>query len=138
MGDAEKLEFYCCHESVGRVVSGGDASGLRTGDRVFVPGSRGFVDVNGLFGGAAARKETIPAPPGIDLVDDENDVIDGRTDPGADLFVFVQTDSGEARRDDERFLHVAAWEFAGDGVEPRRHEEPLRYESVQPTERSYK
>ena len=41
------------YESVGRVVSGGDASGLRTGDRVFVPGSRGFVDVNGLFGGAA-------------------------------------------------------------------------------------
>ena len=43
------------YESVGRVVSGGDASGLRAGDRVFVPGSRGFVDVNGLFGGAAAR-----------------------------------------------------------------------------------
>ena len=57
---------------------------------------------------------------------------------GAHFRTEYQTDSGEARRDDERFLHVAAWEFAGDGVEPRRHEEPLRYESVQPTERSYK
>jgi 3-hydroxyethyl bacteriochlorophyllide a dehydrogenase len=43
------------YESVGRVVSGGERSGLRAGDRVFVPGSRGFTDVRGLFGGAAAR-----------------------------------------------------------------------------------
>lgn len=43
------------YESVGRVVSGGDGARLRAGDRVFVPGSRGFVDVRGLFGGAAAR-----------------------------------------------------------------------------------
>ncbi len=57
---------------------------------------------------------------------------------GAHFRTEYQTDSGEARRDDERFLHVAAWEFTGDGSEPRRHEEPLHYESVQPTERSYK
>ncbi len=43
------------YESVGRVVSGGTHSGLKEGDRVFVPGSRGFTDVRGLFGGAAAR-----------------------------------------------------------------------------------
>ena len=43
------------YESVGRVVSGGDSAGLQPGDRVFVPGSRGFIDVNGLFGGAASR-----------------------------------------------------------------------------------
>ncbi len=43
------------YESVGRVVSGGESAGLQPGDRVFVPGSRGFIDVNGLFGGAASR-----------------------------------------------------------------------------------
>lgn len=43
------------YESVGRVVSGGEASGLAAGERVFVPGSRGFSEVRGLFGGAAAR-----------------------------------------------------------------------------------
>jgi 3-hydroxyethyl bacteriochlorophyllide a dehydrogenase len=43
------------YESVGRVVSGGQRAGLHAGDRVFVPGSRGFTDVRGLFGGAAAR-----------------------------------------------------------------------------------
>ncbi len=43
------------YESIGRVVSAGEASGLYQGDRVFVPGSRGFSNVRGLFGGAAAR-----------------------------------------------------------------------------------
>lgn len=44
------------YESVGRVrVAGPGATGCRVGDRVFVPGSRGFSNVRGLFGGAAAR-----------------------------------------------------------------------------------
>lgn len=43
------------YESVGRVVEAGDASGLVVGQRVFVPGSKGFSEVRGLFGGAAAR-----------------------------------------------------------------------------------
>jgi len=43
------------YESVGRIVEAGPASGRSTGDLVFVPGSRGFADVRGLFGGAAAR-----------------------------------------------------------------------------------
>ncbi|MFO0690320.1 MAG: chlorophyll synthesis pathway protein BchC [Myxococcota bacterium] len=43
------------YESVGRVVEAGPASGRRVGERVFVPGSSGFRDVRGLFGGAAAR-----------------------------------------------------------------------------------
>ena len=43
------------YESVGRIVRGGEAQGLRPGDRVFVPGSGGFVGVRGLFGGAASR-----------------------------------------------------------------------------------
>jgi 3-hydroxyethyl bacteriochlorophyllide a dehydrogenase len=43
------------YESLGRVTSAGEASGHRVGERVFVPGSRGFKDVRGLFGGAASR-----------------------------------------------------------------------------------
>jgi len=49
-----------------------------------------------------------------------------------------QTEDGEARRDDEHFTHVAAWEFTGDGIEPKRHEEPLVFEEVHLAVRSYK
>jgi succinate dehydrogenase / fumarate reductase flavoprotein subunit len=49
-----------------------------------------------------------------------------------------QTPEGEAARDDERFTHVAAWEYTGEGSEPRRHEESLTFEFVKPTQRSYK
>ena len=48
------------YESVGRVVSSGDATQLEVGQQVFVPGSRGFTDVQGLFGGAA-RSLVVPA-----------------------------------------------------------------------------
>jgi succinate dehydrogenase / fumarate reductase flavoprotein subunit len=49
-----------------------------------------------------------------------------------------QTEEGEARRDDENFSHVTAWEHAGEGAEPRPHREPLRFETVELTQRSYK
>ncbi len=43
------------YETVGRVIEAGAESGLCVGDLVFVPGSRGFKSVAGLFGGAARR-----------------------------------------------------------------------------------
>ena len=49
-----------------------------------------------------------------------------------------QTDEGEALRDDERFTHVSAWEHRGPGAEPRMHTEPLDFERVSLTQRSYK
>ena len=49
-----------------------------------------------------------------------------------------QTQDGEASRDDEHFMHVAAWEYTGEGKRPTRHEEQLRYEVVKPSTRSYK
>ena len=49
-----------------------------------------------------------------------------------------QFPDGEARRDDEKFAHVAAWEFKGDSEAPERHEEPLVYEETKFTTRSYK
>ena len=49
-----------------------------------------------------------------------------------------QTEDGEALRDDERFTHVSAWEFAGDGAKPILHKEPLVYEFIELKQRSYK
>jgi succinate dehydrogenase / fumarate reductase flavoprotein subunit len=49
-----------------------------------------------------------------------------------------QTEEGEAKRDDENYCHVAAWEYQGDGVEPLRHIEELKFENVKLTQRSYK
>jgi succinate dehydrogenase / fumarate reductase flavoprotein subunit len=45
---------------------------------------------------------------------------------------------GEAKRDDDRFAHVAAWQWAGETTEPIRHEEALVYEEAQLSTRSYK
>lgn len=49
-----------------------------------------------------------------------------------------QTEDGEAKRDDKKFAYVAAWEFAGDGKSPTLHKEPLEFEYVKPSQRSYK
>jgi succinate dehydrogenase / fumarate reductase, flavoprotein subunit len=49
-----------------------------------------------------------------------------------------QTPENEALRDDENFCHVAAWEFTGEGQEPEFHKEPLVFENVHLTQRSYK
>jgi succinate dehydrogenase / fumarate reductase flavoprotein subunit len=49
-----------------------------------------------------------------------------------------QTAEGEAVRDDVRFTHAAVWEFRGVGEKPLRHEEPLDFEYVKPSTRSYK
>jgi succinate dehydrogenase / fumarate reductase flavoprotein subunit len=49
-----------------------------------------------------------------------------------------QTGENEAKRDDENFSYVAAWEFKGDGQKPEMHKEPLVFENVKPSQRSYK
>jgi succinate dehydrogenase / fumarate reductase, flavoprotein subunit len=49
-----------------------------------------------------------------------------------------QTPDGEALRDDEHYSYVAAWEFTGVGRQPVLHKEPLVFEEVHPTQRSYK
>jgi succinate dehydrogenase / fumarate reductase flavoprotein subunit len=49
-----------------------------------------------------------------------------------------QTPEGEAQRDDANFSYVAAWEFTGVGRPPTLHKEPLTFESVKPSQRSYK
>jgi succinate dehydrogenase / fumarate reductase flavoprotein subunit len=49
-----------------------------------------------------------------------------------------QTPDNEAKRDDENFMYVAAWEWTGEGKEPALHKEPLAFEYVKPSQRSYK
>jgi len=49
-----------------------------------------------------------------------------------------QTPENEALRDDENFAYVAAWEYQGEGKEEVLHKEPLTFEYVKLTQRSYK
>ncbi len=51
-----------------------------------------------------------------------------------------QTPDGEALRDDENFADVFAWEYQGNGsvAAPKLHREPLVFETVELTQRSYK
>ena len=49
-----------------------------------------------------------------------------------------QTPDGEALRNDEAYSYVAAWEFRGPGNAPALHKEPLSFEYVHPSRRSYK
>ncbi len=48
-----------------------------------------------------------------------------------------QTEDGEAKRNDDEFSYVACWEYQG-GAEPVMHKEPLVYEEVRMSQRSYK
>lgn len=45
---------------------------------------------------------------------------------------------GEAKRNDEKFAHVAAWEYSGENNKPIRNVEPLEYENIKLSVRSYK
>jgi succinate dehydrogenase / fumarate reductase, flavoprotein subunit len=49
-----------------------------------------------------------------------------------------QTAEGEAQRDDEHFSYVAAWGYRGPGNQPDLIKEPLEFEYVHPSQRSYK
>jgi succinate dehydrogenase / fumarate reductase flavoprotein subunit len=57
---------------------------------------------------------------------------------GGHFRVEYQTPDGEAMRNDDDFLYVAAWEYKGEGHEPVLHKEPLVYEEVKLATRSYK
>jgi len=57
---------------------------------------------------------------------------------GGHFRVEHQTEDGEAKRDDANFSYVAAWEYQGEGKEPVLNKEPLVYEEVHMSTRSYK
>jgi len=64
------------------------------------------------------------------------DALQRRESCGGHFREEMQTEDGEAKRDDEHFSFVAAWEYKGDGWE--LHKEPLEFEVVHPSQRSYK
>ena len=49
-----------------------------------------------------------------------------------------QTPEGEALRDDANYSYVAAWEYKGPGQSPALNKEPLSFDYVHPSQRSYK
>ena len=66
------------------------------------------------------------------------DALDRNESCGGHFRSEYQTDDGEALRDDDNFAHVAAWEYTGDPMQPKRHVEELKYEEVHFQTRSYK
>ncbi len=57
---------------------------------------------------------------------------------GGHFRVESKTEDGEAKRDDENFMHVSAYEFTGVGADPTLHKEALNFEHCKPSQRSYK
>jgi len=57
---------------------------------------------------------------------------------GAHFREEYQTEDGEPMRNDKEFMYVAAWEYTGEGKAPKLNKEPLKFEYVKVTKRSYK
>ncbi len=66
------------------------------------------------------------------------DALHRRESCGGHFRVEFQTPDGEAQRHDEHFSFVSAWEYQGTERPPVLHKEPLVYEEVHMTQRSYK
>jgi succinate dehydrogenase / fumarate reductase flavoprotein subunit len=66
------------------------------------------------------------------------DALMRRESCGGHFRVEYQTEDGEAKRDDENFAFVGAWEYQGPDKAPLLHKEPLVYEEVHMSQRSYK
>jgi succinate dehydrogenase / fumarate reductase flavoprotein subunit len=66
------------------------------------------------------------------------DAIDREESCGGHFRVEHQTDDGEARRSDEEFAFVSAWEWHDESTPQTRHKEPLDFEYVALSQRSYK
>ncbi len=66
------------------------------------------------------------------------DALERKESCGGHFRTEFQTAEGEALRDDENFAHVAAWEFQGEGKTPLLHKEPLVFEELKMSQRSYK
>jgi succinate dehydrogenase / fumarate reductase flavoprotein subunit len=66
------------------------------------------------------------------------DALDRNESCGAHFREEHQTPDGEALRDDDHFMYVAAWEYTGEDHAPKLNREPLHFEYVHPSQRSYK
>jgi succinate dehydrogenase / fumarate reductase flavoprotein subunit len=66
------------------------------------------------------------------------DALDRKESCGGHFREESQTEEGEAKRDDDTYAYVAAWEFKGVGNPPALHKEVLEFEEVKLSQRSYK
>jgi len=66
------------------------------------------------------------------------DALQRNESAGGHFRVEYQTPDGEAKRNDDEYLYVSAWEYRGDDAAPALHKEPLVYEDVKLATRSYK
>jgi succinate dehydrogenase / fumarate reductase flavoprotein subunit len=66
------------------------------------------------------------------------DALNRKESCGGHLREEMQTEEGEAKRDDASFMYVSAWEYAGRDKEPTLHKEPLNYEFIKVATRNYK
>jgi succinate dehydrogenase / fumarate reductase, flavoprotein subunit len=66
------------------------------------------------------------------------DALDRNESCGGHFREEYQTPDGEAMRDDDKYSYVAAWEYRGAGNEPTLYKEPLEFNYVHPSQRSYK
>ena len=66
------------------------------------------------------------------------DALDRRESCGGHFREEMQTEEGEAKRDDENFSHVSAYEYQGADKSPVLHKEALTFENIHLAQRSYK
>jgi succinate dehydrogenase / fumarate reductase flavoprotein subunit len=66
------------------------------------------------------------------------DALQRRESCGGHFREEFQTPEGEAKRNDEEFAYVSAWEYSGDLAAPTLHKEPLDFENVHLAQRNYK
>ncbi len=66
------------------------------------------------------------------------DALERRESCGGHFREEMQTPDGEALRNDDEYCYAAAWEYAGEGKPAVLHKEPLVFETVHPSQRSYK
>ena len=66
------------------------------------------------------------------------DALDRKESCGCHFNETYQTEENEAKRDDENFCHVSAWEYTADDKDPISHRESLVFENIELTTRSYK
>ncbi len=67
-----------------------------------------------------------------------HDALERKESCGGHFRVESQTEDGEAKRIDDQFAYVAAWEYKGHDQSPQLHKEELQFEHVKPSQRSYK
>jgi succinate dehydrogenase / fumarate reductase flavoprotein subunit len=66
------------------------------------------------------------------------DALERNESAGGHLREEYQTPDGEALRNDDKYMYAAAWEWNGSGKGATLHKEPLAFDAVKPTQRSYK